>query len=150
MTYDIETLDQKRMTFLKWYLVGFAIFMCLILTRHFFRLGGLNAQPVGIAVLAGLVATLLLQAVCLLRSALLERHIRRDPNLEAALNNELVKSLMTQSWIAAYIGAVGMTVFLAVAWFFYPVCDPVMIALSAISAGAGANRAYFYIRYSMS
>jgi len=150
MISDIEFLDQKRMTFLKWYLIGFVVFMLLMLTRHFFRMDGLNSQPIGIAVLIGLVVTLLLQVICLIRSALLERDIHQDPRLEAALNNELVKSLMTQSWIAAYIGSAGMTLFFAITWSFYPICDPVTISLTSIAAGAGASRAYFYFRYKMS
>jgi len=149
MNKDIEYLDQQRMKFLKWYLVSFTIFMLLMLTRHFFRLGGFNAQPIGIAVLIGLIATLILQVIFIVRSALLERDIRQDPRLEAALNNELVKSLETQSWIAAYIGSAGMTLFFAITWSFYPICDPVTICLSAIAAGAGANRAHFYFRYKM-
>ena len=144
---DIERIDRKRMTLLKWYLIGFAACMVLILTRHFFRSSGLNAQPIGIAVLVGLVVTLLVQAVCIVLSALLEKDINQDPHLKAALNNELVKSLFTQSWVAAYIGSAGMTLFFAVTWAFYPICDPVSICLSSIAAGAGASRAYFYFRY---
>jgi len=150
MVSDIEFLDRKRMTFLKWYLISFGIYMLLMLTRHFFRKDGLNSQPIGIAVLIGLVVTLLLQVICLTRSALLERDIHQDPRLEAALNNELVKSLVAQSWIAAYIGSAGMTLFFAITWSFYPICDPITISLTAIAAGAGASRAYFYFRYKMS
>jgi hypothetical protein len=147
MTTDIEYQDQQRMNFLKWYLIYFGIFMVLILMRHFFRLDGLNAQPIGYAVLIGLVITLLLQVFFVIKSVQLAKEIQKDPQLDAALNNELVKSLMTQSWIAAYIGAVGMTVFFAITGFFYPICDPVTISLTAIAVGAGANRAYFYFRY---
>lgn len=81
------------------------------------------------------------------RKVLLERDIGQDPCLKAALNNELVKSLFTQSWVAAYLGSAGMTLFFAITWAFYPICDPVTICLSSIAAGAGASRAYFYIRY---
>ena len=149
MNTDIEFLDQQRMKFLKWYLFGFIIFMVLFLTRHFFRLDGLNSQPIGTAILIGLIATLLLQVISVIQSALLERNIHKDPCLEAALNNELVKSLTTQSWVAAYIGTCGMTLFFAITWSFYPICDPVTISLTSIIAGAGASRAYFYFRYKM-
>jgi hypothetical protein len=150
MNTDIEFLDRQRMKFLKWYLTGFGIFMLLMLTRHFFRMDGLNSQPIGKVVLIGLIVTLLLQVISLIRSALLERNIHQDPHLEAALNNELVKSLVTQSWVAAYIGSAGMTLFFAITWSFYPICDPVTISLASIAAGAGASRAYFFFRYKMS
>ena len=119
----------------------------MILTRHFFRLSGLNSQPIGTAVLIGMITALLVQVISLIRSALLERNIQQDPNLEAALNNELVKSLVTQSWIAAYIGSAGSTLIFAFTSNFYPLCDPVTISLTSIIAGAGASRAYFYFRY---
>lgn len=149
MNKDIEFLDQQRMKYLKWYLVGFAICLLLMLTRHFFRLSGLNSEPIGMAVLVGAIATLLLQIISVVLSALLERDIRQDPDLEAALNNELVKSITTQSWVAAYIGTSGMTLFFAITSSFYPICDTVTISLTSIVAGAGASRAYFYFKYKM-
>ena len=147
MNRDIEFLDQQRIKYLKWYLIGFSICMGLMLTRHFFRSGDFNSQPIGYVVLAGLILTLLIQVVSLIQSALLQRDINLDPRLETALNNELVKSLMTQSWVAAYIGTSAMTLFFAITWSFYPICDPVTISLTSIVAGAGASRAYFYFRY---
>jgi hypothetical protein len=150
MDTDIEFLDRQRMNFLKWYLVGFAIFMILMLTRHFFRLGGMNSQPIGIVVLSGLFLSLIIQIISVIRSALLEKNIHQKPHLEAALNNELVKSLTTQSWMAAYIGTSVMTLFFAVTWAFYPICDPVTISLTSIVTGAGVSRAYFYFKYNMS
>jgi hypothetical protein len=101
-------------------------------------------------VLVGAVLTLFLQAICLVQSALLERDIHQEPHLEAALNNELVKSITTQSWVAAYIGTSAMTLFFAITSSFYPICDPVTISLTSIVAGAGASRAYFYFKYKMS
>jgi hypothetical protein len=147
MNLDIEFLDQQRMNFLKWYLVGFIICLILMLTRHFFRLSGLNAQPIGIVVLIGATISLLIQVIYILRSALLERDINQDPKLKSALNNELVQNLTTQSWMAAYIGTCGMTLFFAVTSSFYPICDPVTISLTSIVAGAGTSRAYFYFKY---
>jgi hypothetical protein len=147
MEKDIEILDEKRMAYLKWYLVGFAVFMILMLTRHFFRMGGLNSKPIGTAVLIGLFLTFLLQAICVINQALLERDIKGDPRLQAALHNELVKTIIAQYWIAAYIGTAGTTLFFAITWAFYPLCDPVTISLSSIIVGAGASRAYFYFRY---
>jgi hypothetical protein len=147
MDSDIESLDQKRMAFLKWYLIGFAVSMLLLLARHFFRLDGLNSQPIGNIVLVGLVVALLEQVICVVGSALIERDIHRDPRLDAALNNELVKALVTQSWIAAFVGSSGMTLFFAITSSFYPICDALTICLSSIVMGIGASRAYFYFRY---
>ena len=118
--------------------------------RYFFRASGLNQQPVGYLVLAGLVITLLIQVYMALKAAQMGRIIDNDPELKTALNDELVQSLEVRAWKAAYFGAVGATVFFALAWFFYPVCDPVMVALTAIITGLGANRAAFYFLYKWS
>lgn len=147
MNKHVEIIERKRMLYLKWHVIGFVIFIILMLVRHFFRLGGLNEQLVGKLVLSGLIISVIIQAVFVLLSAMLEKDIRTDPHLKASLQNELVQSISQQSWIAAYIGAAGMTVLFAVAWFFYPLCDPVTISLCAIAMGAGAQRVYFYTRY---
>ena len=135
------------MLYLKWHIIGFTTFMILILVRHFFRLEGLNDQIIGKIVLAGLIISVIIQAVFVLLSGLLENQVRADPRISAALRDELVQSITLQSWIAAYIGAAGMTVFFAISSFFYPVCDPMTISLCSIAMGAGAHRTYFYFRY---
>ena len=147
MMSQIELLDRRRMRLLEWYLVSCSVFLLLMIARFFFRAGGLNSQPIGMAVLAGLIVTLLLLAGSAFGQALLARRIRSDPSLEAALNNELIQSLEIQSWRAAYFATAGATLFFAVVSFFYPVYDPVLIALTAIITGFGAYQATFYFKY---
>ena len=147
MESDIEMLDKKRMRYLAWYLVGSVFFILLSVTRYFFRLRDLNSKSIGIVVLIGLLLSLLVLVISTIGSISLGRKIKRDPQLKEALYNELVRSLEVQSWRAAYFGAAATTVFFAVAWFFYPVCDPVMVALTAIIAGLGAYQGTFYFKY---
>ena len=147
MDSRIEVMDKKRMRYLQWYLIGFVVFLILSLTRYFFRLNGLNAQPIGLIVLAGLLLSLLLLVASTIGSITIAQTIRREPVLKEALYNEFVQSLEIQSWRAAYLGAVATTVFFAVTWFFYPVCDPVMVALTTIIAGLGAYQGTFYFKY---
>lgn len=150
MKSDIEMLDKKRMQYLELYLIGFTAFIILSITRFFFRLGGLNSHPIGTAVLIGLMISLLLLSISTLGSMLLGRKIKDNPDLKEALNNELIQSIEVRSWKAAYCGAVAATTFFAAAWFFYPVCDPVMVALTSIITGAGAYQATFYFQYRLS
>lgn len=147
MNSEIERLDQQRMRYLEWYLIGSIVFIILSVTRYFLRLGDLNASPVGQAVLYGLILSLLVLAVSALASTRLGRKINQDPALKEALNNELVQALDVQSWKAAFFGAIGTTMFFALSWFFYPVCDPVMVALTAIVVGLGSYQGTFYFKY---
>jgi hypothetical protein len=144
---EIETLDSRRMRYLELYLIGVSVFLVLSITRYFFRFGNLNARPIGIAVLAGLILSLGLMGFSTIQTAAFRREIKDDPALMDALNNELVQALERKSWKAAYFGAIGTTVFFAAVWFFYPVSDPVLVALTSIIAGAGAYHATFYVQY---
>jgi hypothetical protein len=147
MNPEIEILDKQRMRYLELTLIGIAAALILSVIRFFFRLRDLNAQPIGMAVLIGLILSVLLMAFSSLGSARLGRKIRNDPALKAALYNELVISLEIQSWRAAFLGAVATNAFFALTYFFYPVCDPVMVTLTSIIAGLGAYKATFYLKY---
>jgi len=147
MNTEIEKLDRRRMKYLEWHLIGMGPFIILTITRYFFRLRDLNAQPIGYAVLGLLLLSLAVVALSTLGFAGLRNKIKQDPVLKEALYNELVQSIEVRSWKAAYLGAVGTAVFFAAAWFFYPVSDPVLIALASIIVGAGAYQTYFYIKY---
>jgi len=147
MKSDIENLDKRRMRYLEWHLIGSVLFLILSLTRFFFRLEGLNSQPIGKAVFVGLLLSLLILAVSTIGSALLGRAIRDTGTLSEALNDELIQALEIQSWKAAYLGSIAATIFFAAAWFFYPISDPVLVVLTSVIAGAGAYQATFYFKY---
>jgi hypothetical protein len=147
MNMEIEKLDRQRMIILQWNLVGLGSTVLLMLARHFFRSSDLNAQPIGYAVLGLLILSLVVNAVTAIGIVSIGNRIRQDPALNEALYNELVQSLEASSWRAAYWGAVGISVLFAVTWFFYPICDPVAIALTSILGGALAYQASFYFRY---
>ena len=66
---------------------------------------------------------------------------RTPPELAAALNNEMVQALGAQAWVWGFLGAAGAVLFFAIASFFGLVGDPTTIALAAIVAGRGAQRA---------
>jgi hypothetical protein len=150
MNMEIEKLDRQRMIILQWHLVGLGSTVLLMLARHFFRSSDLNAQPIGYAVLGLLILSLVVNAASAIGIVSIGNRIRQDPALNEALYNELVHSLEASSWRAAYWGAVGTATLFAVTWFFYPVCDPVAIALTSILGGALAYQASFYFRYKAS
>jgi hypothetical protein len=147
MNTEIEKLDRRRMRYLEWHLIGLVPFIILTITRYFFRLGGLNGQPIGYAVLGLLLLSLVAVAASSLGFAGLGNRIKQDPVLKEALYNELVQSIEVRSWKAAYLGTIATTLLFAAAWFFYPVNDPVMVALTSIIVGAGAYHTYFYFEY---
>ena len=147
MNGEIETLDKRRMRNLEWFLIGSVTIILLSVTRYFFRLGELNSEPIGSFVLAGLLVSLLVLIRCTVESYRIGRRLREEPSLKEALDNELLQAIEVQSWKAAFMGAVGATIFFAITWFFYPVCDPVMVALTSIVMGAACYQANVYFTY---
>jgi hypothetical protein len=147
MDTEVEKMDKRRMRGLEIYLWGFVIFLILFLTRYFFRQSGMNDGPIGTVVLVGLMLSLVAMILSTIASLRLYKQIKHDPFVESALADEFVQMLQVQSWKAAFIGAAAAAVFFAAVWFFYPVCDPVMIALTIILTGAGAYQVVFYLKY---
>lgn len=147
MSSEIEIWEKRRVRYLEWFLVGFVIFMILSITRFFFRASGLNSKPIGVVVLAGLVLSVLILAASTMALAKMNSRFKEDPVLREALKNELVSYVELESWKAAYFGAIATTMFFAIAWFFYPVYDPVLVSITAIIAGAGSYILTFYIKY---
>jgi hypothetical protein len=143
----IEFLDAKRMRYLELYILGVGVFVALSITRFFFRLGDLNSKPIGIAVLVGLILSLGLISLSTIQTSLFWKKVKQEPLLMGALNNELIQALALRSWKAAYLGAGGTALFFGVVSIFYPVSDPMLMALTSIIAGAGAYQATFYFLY---
>lgn len=147
MNAEIETLEKRRIRNLAWFLIGSVVFITLSVTRFFFRLSDLNSRPAGWLVLAGLILSLLVLLGCTAESYRIGKRLHEEPSLKEALNNELIRMIEVQSWKAAYLGAIGTTVFFAFVWFFYPVCDPVMVALTSIVSGAACYQGNVYFTY---
>jgi hypothetical protein len=147
MLTEIERLDRKRLRILGVYVTSFASFVILSLIRFFFRAYGLNQQPIGVVVLIGLGITLVVMVACVTRQAFLAARTNKDPKLKAAFASEMLLHLDAQAWRAAYIGTAVTVLFFAIASSFYPVCDPLMIALTSIIVGAGVQRAAFFFKY---
>jgi len=147
MTTGIEQFDRKRLRILGVYVASFVASVILSLVRFFFRASGLNQQLVGTVVLASLGITLAVMVVCVVRLALLAARVNRDPKLKAAFADEMLLLLDAHAWRAAYIGTAVTLLFFAIVSSFYPVRDPLMIALTSIVVGAGVQRAAFFFKY---
>ena len=150
MKTEIERLDRNRIRLLEWHLAGFLIFLLFSITRFFLRARGLNTAPVGISVLIFSVVGVIIVGLSTSGLAIINRRIKQEPSLGEALNNEYVQSIELKSWRAAFIGSVASSVFFAFVSFFYPIHDPVLVALNSIVTGAGAYHLNFYLSYKLS
>jgi hypothetical protein len=95
---EIEILDAKRMRHLEVYILGVGVFIALSVTRYFFRLGGLNSQPIGVAVLVGLIISLGVISLSTVLSAHFWNRVKYDPTLMDALNNVVESRISRCGW----------------------------------------------------
>jgi hypothetical protein len=147
MNFDTETMERRRLRLLEGYLLGLLGFLAFIIVRSVERSLNANAPPLGGVVLAGMVLSLLLCASCVVAYAVLASRIRRDPDLAEALDNELVRSYFSRSWVVAFIATAVTALVFALASSFSPVFrDPLMIALTSIIVGLTAHHVTFYLK----
>ena len=93
-----------------------------------------------------LILSIIIQAYYALRVNLLERNIRKDPELKEALNNELVQMNDLKAWRASFFAVIGFVILAAVASFFVQINDLMLIFLTALLVGFGThNTAIYYL-----
>jgi len=142
---DPEILESSRMRYLQGYVAGMFVFLVLWFTRFFFRSSGLNAQPLGYAVLAGLIAAAVVFIYYQVRLAMINTRISRNPEIGEAVNNELYRHCARRAWKPAFIGAITTTMILALVSFGYPVIDLMFVALSNIVVGSFVYLSALYL-----
>ncbi|UCD40986.1 MAG: hypothetical protein JSV69_10375, partial [Chloroflexota bacterium] len=97
-----------------------------------------------ITVLIIMVLAVIVQAYYALRVNLLERDIRKDPQMKEALNNELVQLNELKAWRASFFSVIGFIVLAAVASFFIQINDLMLIVLTALLVGFGTHNIAVY------
>jgi hypothetical protein len=151
VTNPIEETDRRQRGYRRILLVAFLVLSTLLVVRYVFGTvleeHELNSHPVGIAVLAVSVALVIVMLVAVVRLGLLAAEARADPRLrEALIDDELVKLHITQSWKAAFIGAVATPFVFLLISSFHPIEDLLLVALSTAGVGSGAFLISFHVK----
>lgn len=147
MSSEIESIERRRLRLLEGYLLGQVVFLALLVARSVERAAVPEPPPLGGPVLAGMVLSLLLCVCCVVAYAVLASRFRRDPELAEALDNELVRTYFTQSWMVAFIAAAATVLIFAIVAAYSPVFrDPLTIAFTTILVGMTAHWVTFYCK----
>lgn len=147
MASEIETIERRRLRLLEGYLLGQVVFLALLVARSVERATVPDPPPLGGLVLAGMVLSLLLCVCCVLAYVVLASRFRRDPELAEALDNELVRTYFTQSWMAAFVAAAATVLIFAIVAAYSPVFrDPLTITFTTILVGLTAHWVTFYCK----
>jgi hypothetical protein len=86
-----------------------------------------------------LIVSLLIQAYYAVRTNLLERKIRKDAQLKAALNNELIQLNELKAWRAAFFAMLGFIILTGVFSVFVQIDDLMLVLLTLLLVGFGAH-----------
>lgn len=144
MTGQIEFMDARRRRYLRGYLIAFVIFMVTWILRYILR------RSVGIPIelyylnFGLILIALVVQAVFAIALFDIKRKIQKDPQLNVALNNELVRLHETQAWRFAFIVIVACLISFGIVSLFIDIDDLIFVILTSILAGSGGYHAAFY------
>lgn len=144
MTTQIEIYDQKRKYYRGGGLIGSIIFFLAWIGYVIIRLSSQAADTARTIVLVVLILSVIVQAYYALRVNLLERNIRKDPEMKSALNNELVQLNDLKAWRASFFAVIGFVVITAITSFFVQINDLMLIFLTALLVGFGTHNAAVY------
>ena len=145
MTTQIELYDQKRKQYRGRGLIGSLIFLIAWIGYVVIRISCLNNDLLRTIILAVLILAVLFQAYFALKNVLLEREIKKDPQLKDTLNNELVQLNELKAWRASFFALIVFIVMAAVLSIFVHINDIMLVFLTALLIGFGTHNAAVYL-----
>ena len=145
MTTQIEIFDRDRKRYRSGLLVGSIIFLVAWFGYVLVRVSPSSPELFHTIVMVVLIVSLLIQAYYAVRTNLLERKIRRDAQLNAALNNELIQLNELKAWRAAFFAMLGFIILTAVFSFFVQIDDLMLVLLTLLLVGFGAHNLAVYL-----
>ncbi|MBN1224147.1 MAG: hypothetical protein JXB23_12945 [Candidatus Aminicenantes bacterium] len=141
----IESYDYKRRKFLLGYLISFSAFLLPWIARFILREMELLPDEWNRIFLFLLFASIPFQAYFAFSLNKLRSKIKKDPDLQEALFNELVRLHETRAWRYAFIAMAGcLAMVFIINLFFIPIRDLTAVIITAILAGSGGYHLSFY------
>jgi hypothetical protein len=139
MTTQIEAYDRSRKQYRGGLIFSSIVFFVAWIGYVVVRLSSRSMQVLHILVMVTLFASLIVQVYFAFRSTLLERRIKKDPQLKEALNNELVELNELKAWRASFFSVIGFAAVTALASFFVQINDIMLVVLTAFLVGFGTH-----------
>jgi hypothetical protein len=144
MTNDIESIDRKRRTILRTYLIGAAIFFASWMTRFILRETGVLLDWLDWVIAVPFAAGLSVLLYSFFGLNQVRRKIAADPDLKEALNDELVRLNNLTAFKYGFFAMMGGLVFFAVFNFLLPVKDFNAVILTLFMVGSWGYILAFY------
>ena len=146
MSNLIELMDGKRRKYLSGYLVFLSVFLVIWFSEKVLQAAGIEIDGIRIVTLPVYIICILFQAYFSISLSTLKKKIKEDPQLNAALNNELVRLNELKSWRTAFFTTCASVLLLSILSVFTPLLDDTMyIALTSVLIGFGSYHLAFFI-----
>lgn len=144
MVESIELFERKRRTYHRGWLIGFIIFTIFWVLRFSLKWAGLQSEILDYVLGICLVLTIFLMFYFIIRMDSLRRQARGNPELNALLQDELVKYHHMKAWKYGFIAmAVCLGVFVILS-IFLDFKDTNAVIFTALWAGFGGYHLSFY------
>jgi hypothetical protein len=145
MENSIEMLDLQRARMLRGFISSFVVFFTTWVVRFVLRLSEIESTSLQIFLLVILIGTLLPMAFFSLRLSSIRFKIRRDPQLNRAMNDELVRLHEIKAWRWAFIAVISFLSIIGAISLIAPIRDLIFVILTAILFGLLAYHSTFYL-----
>ncbi|MFC1724727.1 hypothetical protein ACFL4T_03805 [candidate division KSB1 bacterium] len=146
MSNLIEIMDGKRRKYLSGYLIFLSIFLVIWFSEKVLQAAGIKIDGIRIVSLPVYIICILFQAYYSISLSTLKKKIKNDPQLNAALYNELVQLNELKSWRTAFFSTSATVLLLSIMSIFTPLLNDTMyIALTSILIGFGSYHLAFFV-----
>jgi len=144
MENNVELFDRKRRVNYRGWVIGFIIFTVLWVVRFGLKWAGIQSEILDWALGIGLALTIPLMFYFLIRMNSLRLQARYNPELNALLQDELVRYHEMRAWKFGFISMAACLGVFVVLSVFLDLKDTNAVVFTALWAGFGGYHLSFY------
>jgi hypothetical protein len=145
VTTQIELLDEKRRKFRGGHLIGFGVFFVAWIIRSVLKVAEVDNDWVYTILMVVLLLAAIFQSYFAIQGKRIEDEIKKEPFLQEALNNELIRLYELKAWRVAFFSVIGFIFLAAVASLFVEYNDIMLIFLTTFLVGFGTYNTAIYV-----
>jgi len=145
MTTKIEQLDQKRKLYRKNHLIWSLLFLAAWLVRSALKILGIGTDNGYLVLLVLLLLAVVFQIYYTLKDQGLKSEMRDEPQLKAALHDELAQLNELKAWRTAFFALMGFIIISAILSLVIQIDDTMYVFLTALLVGFGAYNTSVYL-----
>ena len=144
MSNQIEIFDQRRKKIRGRHILGDIVFFMAWVTRSALKTTGIQAETLYSIVMIVLLLSILWMGYFGVKLLNIEHKIKKDPVLNNALYNELVRLNELKSWKIAFFSMIIFNIISAYLIISVPIKDPMLLIVTGLLIGFGSVNISIY------